>query len=57
VTAECGAIAADRPSAFAQAVTDVLALPTAGRRKAARNRAEQFTWPRAVAGMLAVLGR
>ncbi|MGY4099769.1 glycosyltransferase [Nocardia sp. R16R-3T] len=57
VTAECGAVAADRPSAFAQAVTDVLALPTADRRKAARTRAEQFTWPRAVAGMLAVLGR
>ncbi|MFX0576002.1 glycosyltransferase [Nocardia nepalensis] len=57
VTAECGAVAADRPSAFAQAVTDVLALPTARRRKAARSRAEQFTWPRAVAGMLAVLGR
>ncbi|APE36997.1 alpha-(1-2)-phosphatidylinositol mannosyltransferase [Nocardia mangyaensis] len=57
VTAECGAIAADRPRAFAQAVTDVLAMPTTGRRQAARTRAEQFTWPRAVAGMLAVLGR
>ncbi|MBW0270919.1 alpha-(1-2)-phosphatidylinositol mannosyltransferase [Nocardia sp. MH4] len=57
VTAECGAIAADRPRAFAQAVTDVLAMPTSGRRKAARTRAEQFTWPRAVAGMLAVLDR
>ncbi|GGK49098.1 glycosyltransferase [Nocardia camponoti] len=57
VTAECGAIAADRPRAFAQAVTDVLAMPTIGRRRAARTRAEQFTWPRAVEGMLAVLGR
>lgn len=57
VTAECGAIAADRPRAFARAVTDVLAMPTTGRRKAARTRAEQFTWPRAVAGMLAVLDR
>ncbi|MGW6425396.1 glycosyltransferase [Nocardia sp. NPDC055053] len=57
VTAECGAIAADRPRAFARAVTDVLALPTTGRRQAARTRAEQFTWPRAVAGMLAVLDR
>ncbi|MFI9508735.1 glycosyltransferase [Nocardia sp. NPDC052566] len=55
VTADCGAVAADDPGAFAKAVTDVLALPTAGRRKAARTRAEQFTWPRAVAGMLAVL--
>ncbi|MET8651728.1 glycosyltransferase [Nocardia aurea] len=57
VTAECGAVAADHPSAFAHAVTDVLALPTVGRRRAARIRAEQFTWPRAVAGMLDVLGR
>ncbi|MEU4711978.1 glycosyltransferase [Nocardia salmonicida] len=57
VTAECGAIAADRPRAFARAVTDVLAMPTSGRRLAARSRAEQFGWPRAVAGMLAVLGR
>lgn len=57
VTAECGAVAADRPRAFAQAVTDVLAMPTSGRRRAARTRAEQFTWPRAVAGMLAVLDR
>ncbi|MEU7140532.1 glycosyltransferase [Nocardia sp. NPDC046473] len=57
VTAECGAVADDRGPAFAQAVTDVLALPTVGRRQAARSRAEQYTWPRAVAGMLAVLGR
>ncbi|WP_406266261.1 glycosyltransferase [Nocardia sp. NBC_00881] len=57
VTSDCGAVAADHPSAFARAVTDVLAMPQAGRRKAARSRAEQFTWPRAVAGMLAVLGR
>ncbi|MFQ6392290.1 glycosyltransferase [Nocardia sp. KC 131] len=57
VTAECGAVAADHPCDFARAVTDVLALPTAARRKAARSRAEQFTWPMAVAGMLAVLGR
>ncbi|WP_054816176.1 glycosyltransferase [Nocardia arizonensis] len=57
VTAECGAVAADHPSAFADAVTDVLARPTAHRRRAARTRAEQFTWPRAVAGMLEVLGR
>lgn len=56
VTAECGAVAADDPSAFADAVTEVLALPPAGRRAAARRRAEQFTWPAAVAGMLAVLG-
>ncbi|MBF6364233.1 glycosyltransferase [Nocardia puris] len=57
VTADCGAVAADHPGAFARAVTDVLALPAPARRHAARSRAEQFTWPRAVAGMLAVLGR
>ncbi|MFR9752977.1 glycosyltransferase [Nocardia sp. 004] len=57
VTADCGAVAADHPSAFARAVTDVLAMPQAGLRAAARSRAEQFTWPRSVAGMLAVLGR
>ncbi|WP_227996846.1 glycosyltransferase [Nocardia australiensis] len=57
VTTECGAVADDHPSAFATAVTGVLALPAVRRRKAARTRAEQFTWPRAVAGMLAVLGR
>lgn len=56
VTAECGAVADDDPSAFADAVTEVLALPPAGRRAAARRRAEQFTWPAAVAGMLAVFG-
>lgn len=57
VTAECGAVADDHGSAFARAVTEVLALPMIGRRRAARSRAEQFTWPRAVAGMLEVLGR
>ncbi|MEV0244991.1 glycosyltransferase [Nocardia sp. NPDC050712] len=57
LTADCGAVAADDPTAFAHAVTTVLALPPRDRRKAARTRAEQFTWPRAVAGMLAVLGR
>lgn len=56
VTADCGAVAADHPDAFAQAVTDVLAMPTDGRRLAARTRAEQFTWPAAVAGMLELLG-
>ncbi|WP_280234566.1 glycosyltransferase [Nocardia cyriacigeorgica] len=56
VTAECGAVADDDPLAFADAVTEVLALPPARRRQAARRRAEQFTWPAAVAGMLAVLG-
>ncbi|MFC9893643.1 glycosyltransferase [Nocardia sp. NPDC127579] len=57
VTADCGAVAADDPAAFAHAVTEVLALPPRDRRRAARTRAEEFTWPRAVDGMLAVLGR
>ncbi len=57
VTAECGAVAADDPAAFADAVTDVLARPAARRRDAARQRAEQFAWPAAVSGMLSVLDR
>lgn len=57
VTAECGAVAADDPVAFAGAVTDVLARPPAQRRGAARRRAEQFTWPAAVTGMLSILDR
>ncbi|WP_067687334.1 glycosyltransferase [Nocardia jejuensis] len=56
VTADCGAIAADHPTAFAAAVTDVLALPLLARRQAARHRAEQFTWPAAVSSMLDLLG-
>ncbi|MFI6869493.1 glycosyltransferase [Nocardia sp. NPDC050406] len=56
VTADCGAVAADDPLAFAAAVTDVLARPAEQRRHAARSRAEQFTWPAAVAGMLELLG-
>ncbi len=55
VTAECGAVADDHPTSFAEAVTGVLALPPGDRRRAARTRAEQFTWPAAVAGMLEVL--
>lgn len=57
VTTDCGAVAADRPSAFAQAVTDVLAMPPAARRKAARTRAEQFTWTNTVHSMLKILSR
>ncbi|HEY5857842.1 MAG TPA: glycosyltransferase [Aldersonia sp.] len=55
VTAECGAAAADDPVAIAAAVTDVARLPLTARRRAARTRAEQFGWPAAVDGMLAVL--
>ncbi|MET9486917.1 glycosyltransferase [Nocardia sp. NPDC006630] len=56
VTADCGAVAADHPNAFARAVTDVLSRPLLQRRQAARTRAEQFTWPAAVSGMLDLLG-
>jgi alpha-1,6-mannosyltransferase len=56
VTAECGAVAANDPADFARAVTEVLARPSADRRRAARSRAEQFTWPAAVSRMLHVLG-
>lgn len=56
VTGDCGAVAADHPRAFAEAVTDVLSRPQADRRRAARTRAEQFTWPAAVSGMLDLLG-
>ncbi len=57
VTGDCGAVAANDPADFARAVTDVLVRPTADRRRAARTRAEQFTWSAAVSGMLSVLGR
>ncbi|MEV6067329.1 glycosyltransferase [Nocardia sp. NPDC052001] len=56
VTADCGAVAADHPTAFAHAVTDVLSRPLLERRRAARTRAEQFTWSAAVSGMLGLLG-
>ncbi|MBJ8344072.1 glycosyltransferase [Antrihabitans sp. YC2-6] len=55
VTAECGAVADNNPYAFAGAVHDVLTLPQAGRRRAARSRAEQFGWPASVGGMLSAL--
>lgn len=51
----CGAAVADHAGAFAGAVTDLLETPEAARRTSARARAEEFTWPRAVEGMLQVL--
>jgi alpha-1,6-mannosyltransferase len=50
-----GAAALDRPEAFAAGVTTLLAADEAGRRAAARARAEQFGWPASVAGMLGML--
>ncbi|MGH3912844.1 MAG: glycosyltransferase [Pseudonocardiaceae bacterium] len=51
----CGAAVADHAPAFAGAVTRLLDAPEPSRRAAARARAEEFTWPAAVTGMLAAL--
>jgi alpha-1,6-mannosyltransferase len=52
---EPAAAVADHPEAFAAAVTRLLDQPEPVRRAAARARAEQFTWPAAVTGMLTAL--
>ncbi|WP_024759403.1 glycosyltransferase [Streptomyces exfoliatus] len=52
VVGAAGAVAADTPEAFAEAVRGVLAVPEAARRAAARARAEGFTWDRSVAAFL-----
>jgi alpha-1,6-mannosyltransferase len=51
----CGAAVADHASAFADAVSRLLDAPEPARRAAARARAEEFTWPAAVTGMLVAL--
>ncbi|ORM32466.1 glycosyltransferase [Williamsia sp. 1135] len=53
VRAESGALAPDTAMGVAQAILAVLDLPAAQRRSLARERAEQFSWPHAVDGMLA----
>ncbi|GAA5155552.1 glycosyltransferase family 1 protein [Pseudonocardia eucalypti] len=53
----CGAAVADDPTAFAGAVRELLADEEALRRARARARAEEFTWPSAVRGMLTALAR
>ena len=55
LTADSGATADNDPRAIARAVHDVIGRPESLRRSRARSRAEQFTWPRAAAGMLGVL--
>jgi alpha-1,6-mannosyltransferase len=55
VRPSCGAAVADHAPAFAQAVSQLLDEPKQPRREAARARAEEFTWPAAVAGMLQAL--
>ena len=56
LTTESGAAADNDPDAIARAVTSVISRPEHLRRNSARRRAEQFTWPRAAAGMLDALG-
>ncbi|MFJ7960563.1 glycosyltransferase [Streptomyces sp. NPDC096319] len=52
VVGTAGASAADTPVAFAAGVRGVLAVPEGARRRAARARAEGFTWDRAVTAFL-----
>ena len=54
--ADSGACADNDPGAIARAVTGILRHPEQLRRRAARQRAELFTWPTAAAGMLTALG-
>lgn len=56
LTCDSGATADNDPRAIAQAVASVISRPEPLRRSSARQRAEQFTWPRSAAGMLDVLG-
>jgi alpha-1,6-mannosyltransferase len=55
VSPGCGEAVDDHAPAFASAVTGLLASPEDTRRAAARARAEEFTWPTSVRGMLAAL--
>ncbi|BBZ07865.1 GDP-mannose-dependent alpha-(1-6)-phosphatidylinositol dimannoside mannosyltransferase [Mycolicibacterium doricum] len=55
LTADSGASADNDPESLAHAVSAVIRKPESLRRRNARRRAEQFTWPRAAAGMLAAL--
>jgi len=56
LTTDSGATADNDAGAIAHAVTKVISRPERLRRNSARRRAEQFTWPRAAAGMLDALG-
>jgi alpha-1,6-mannosyltransferase len=56
ITAECGALADNDPTAIARAVSAVVNLPEDHRRDSARRRAEMFTWRRAAVDMLTTLG-
>ncbi|AJF69585.1 glycosyl transferase [Streptomyces vietnamensis] len=52
VVGTAGASAADTPAAFAAGVRELLAAPESTRRRAARTRAEVFSWDRAVTAFL-----
>lgn len=56
LTTDSGATADNDGQAIARAVTTVMGRPEPKRRHDARQRAEQFTWPRSAAGMLTALG-
>ena len=56
LTADSGAAADNDPRAIAHAVSSIISRPESVRRTDARRRAEQFTWPRAAAGMLEAMG-
>lgn len=56
LTADSGATADNHADAIAKAVSSVISTPEPLRRDNARRRAEEFTWPRAAAGMLHALG-
>ncbi|MFF0475469.1 glycosyltransferase [Streptomyces sp. NPDC004284] len=52
VVGTAGAAAADTPAAFAAGVRSLLATPETARRRAARARAEAFSWDRAITAFL-----
>ena len=56
LTSDSGATADNDPRAIAHAVSSIISRPETLRRNNARRRAEQFTWPRAAAGMLEAMG-
>jgi alpha-1,6-mannosyltransferase len=55
ITPDSGALADNDPFAIATAVGTIVSRPEHHRRSSARRRAEDFTWQRAAAGMLASL--
>jgi alpha-1,6-mannosyltransferase len=56
VVGEAGVAVAGTPEAFAEGVRGLMARPERERREAARARAEEFGWPRAVDGFLRAHG-